>query len=111
MAGNASFRLHRSVLEDKRSGFIGVASEADLILGCGSAELTSKESAVRVVTIAAADQSFIHTMVKGLGELRLYLGMAAVAEHGLRHREERTFHLGMMSRMAVDTADVVLKVL
>jgi len=99
------------MLEDERSGFIRVASEADLILGSRSPELAGQESAVRVVTITAADQSFIHTVMKWLRELRLYLGMAAIAEHGLRHREERTFHLGMMSRMAIDTADVVLEVL
>src|SRR5690348_6275365 len=108
MARNASLRLHGSMFKHERSGFIGVTSEADLILGCRSPELAGQEPAVRVVTITAADQPFIHTMVKGLGELRLYLGMAAVAEHGLRHREERTFHLGMMSRMAIDAADVVL---
>ena len=99
------------MLEDKRPGFIGVASEADLVLSCSSSQLASKESAMRIVAVTAGNQTFVYAMMEWFRELRLHFGVASVAKHRLRHRKERALHFGMMSRVAVDAANIVLQVL
>ena len=99
------------MFKDKWSGFVGVTSEADLVLCSRRPELASQESTMRVVTITATNEPLIHAMVKGLRELWLHFSVAAIAKHRLRHREQRAFHFGMMSGMAIDAANVVLKVL
>lgn len=55
MTGDASFGFHRSMFEDKGSGFVGMTGEANLILrGCGS-QLPCQEAAMWIVTVTAGD--------------------------------------------------------
>lgn len=110
MTNYASFRFHRSVLEHKWTGLVGVTGEANLILSRRGAELPGQESAVRIVAISASNQPFVHSMMKGFGELWLDLVVASVAKHGLRDGEESAFHSGMVRRMTIDAAHIVLEV-
>lgn len=105
-----TFRLDRGVLEYKRTSLVGMTGEAHLILSSRGAELPRKESAVRIVAISASNESFVDSMMKRLGELWLDLVVASVAKHGLRDGEEGAFHSGMMRRMTIDTAHIVLEV-
>src|SRR5215831_6403323 len=59
VASHASFGLHRHVLERERTSFICVAGKANLVLCGGGAKLTSQETTMRVVTVAAIHQTFI----------------------------------------------------
>lgn len=111
VAGDASFRLHRRMLKDKWAGLFRVAGEADLVLRCRGAQLLRKEAAMRIVAIRAGEQAFIHSVMHGFGELRLYFTMASVAEHRLCHHQQCSFHFGMMRRVAIDAANIVLQVL
>jgi len=111
VANDTSFCLHRSMFEDKRSCLVGMAAEANLILSRSGSKLARQESAMGIMAIAARHKAFIHAMVYGLGELRLDFKMAAVTEHRLGHGQQRTFYFGMMRRMAVNAADVILQVL
>ena len=76
VAGNATFRLHRSVLKSEWTGLIGMAIEADLVLRRSGAQLLGNETTVLVVAIAAVDEPFIHFVVKGLGEIRTHVFVA-----------------------------------
>lgn len=109
MTNHASFRLHRGMLEHKRTGLIGMTGEADLILSSSGAELPRQKSAVRIVAISASNQSFVNSMMKRLGELWLDLVVASVAKHWLRCGQESPFHCGMMCRMTIDAAYIVLE--
>ena len=60
--------------------FVCMASETDRVLRRAGAQLPRQEAAVRIVTIAACDQSFVYAMVVGFREIRFNLKMAAVTQ-------------------------------
>ena len=111
VANDTSFCLHRSMFEDKRSCLVGMAAEANLILSRSGSKLAREEAAVRIMTIAARQQTFVNPMMHRFGKLRLDFHVAAVAQHRLCTCQQRTFYFGMMRRMAVNAADVILQVL
>lgn len=108
VTGDAALGLHGSVFENEWTGFIGMTTEANLILRRGGAQLAREESAVRIVAVRARQQTFIHAMMNRLGKLRPYFKVASVTQHRLGHLQQSSFHFGMMSRVAVDTTDIVL---
>ena len=110
VAGLAALDLHRSVLENKRALLVRMAGKADGVLGGGSANLFCSDCSMRVVTIRALHQSFVHAMMKRHFKLRFLLQVAAVAEFGLRLDQKKFFRLRIMWRMAGDTIHVVLRV-
>src|SRR3954454_13778813 len=111
MAGNAAFRLDRRVLEYKRTCFVGVAVEANLVLRRCGAQLTRQEAAVLIVAACASHQTLVDAMVRRLDEVCLGFKMACVAELRLRLSQQRPLNLGRVHRMAVNTSDIVLLVL
>lgn len=110
MARLASFRLHRIVLEDKGALLVHMALETHRVLRGRRAQLFRPEGPVGIMTIAAADQPFIHSMVERHIELRLRLQVAVVAEPGLPAQQQGAFCLRVMRRVAIETPDVVLRV-
>jgi hypothetical protein len=109
MAGYATFRLNHGMLVYKRSGFIGMALEADGVLGGSGAQLARQEPSVWIVAIAALHEPFINTMMKSARELLLGFEMAAVAELGLLLLHQKLAFLRIMRRVAVRAANVVLE--
>lgn len=87
VTGQAALDLHRRMLVLEGPGFIGVAVQTDGLLGCGSAQLVSLESTVRIVAITALDQAFVHPMMSRLGKIRFDLAVATVTKQGLRGRQ------------------------
>ena len=108
MARLASINLYGSVLVDEWPLLVGVALEANRILGGGSAHLFGACCAVHVVAIAALDQSFIHPVMERHIKLSFLLKVAAVAQLwlGLDEQEIRSF--GMVRRMAGDATNAIL---
>ena len=76
VAGFAAFDLHRLMLEYKRPALIRMAGVANRVLRRRSAHLLGCDGAVRVMAIAALDQTLVHAVVKGHLELRLLLQVA-----------------------------------
>lgn len=111
VAGNAAFSLDGRVLPRKRTGLVGMAAEAHLVLRRGSAQLASQEPAVLVVAVAAVDQSFVDAMMEGLGEIGLYFLVAGVAQRRLRGLQKLPVDLGIVHGVAIHAAHVVLQVL
>ena len=111
VAGDAAFRLHRSVLKSEWTGFIGMAIEADLVLRRSGAQLLRDETTVLVVAIAAVNEPFIHFVVKGLGEIGTHIFVARIAQKWLRGLQQLGLHFGSMNGMAINAADSVLYVL
>ena len=83
VAGLAAVGLHGLMFEDERALLVGMALEADCVLGGGSADLFGPFGAVHVVAIAALHEAFIHAMMEGHFKLSFLLEMAGVAELGL----------------------------
>lgn len=111
MACYAAFGLDRRVLKSKRAGFIGVTVKAKLVLRSGRAQLSSEESAVRIVAAAAGYKPFIHLVVKRLGEIRPNIEMAGVAKLWLLRFQELGLYFRAVNGMAVNAADIILQVL
>ncbi len=93
----ATFSLDRRVLKCERAGLVRVAVEAELVLRGRGAQLMRKETAVRVVAVAAGHKSFIHLVVERLGEIRLHVEMAGVAKLRLCRLQQLGLYLGSMN--------------
>lgn len=71
VAGLTTIYLHRLVFEDEWPLLVGVALEANLVLARGRAHLVRLHGAMRVVTVGALDEPFVHPMMERHVELRL----------------------------------------
>src|SRR5262249_39335799 len=111
MASHTTFGFHCSMFKGEWTSFVCMAVKAESVLGRCGAKLASEEPAVRVVTISAAYQAFIHAMVKRLGKIRLNLQVTAIAKLRLRRLQELAFHFGMMNGMTVNTPNIIFQVL
>ena len=79
----AALLLHGNVLEDEGPHSFRVAIRADGELAGSSAQLTTDKTPMRVMTVAALDQTYVDAMAVRAVELRFLRGMAAVAEKSL----------------------------
>ena len=61
---------------------------------------------MRVMAVTALHQTFVDPVVIGLGKIRLGRGMASVAQLGLVLDQQVLCFLGVMGRVAVETADI-----
>jgi hypothetical protein len=111
MASDAPFDFHRRVLERERTGLVGMAIEAELILRGGRAELLRQETAMLIVAVAARQQSLVHTMMKRPRKVGLHVQMTLVTELRLRGLQKIPLDRWSMHRMAGDASDVVLLML
>src|ERR1700760_1064956 len=107
MAGNTAFCFDRRMLKGKGAGFVCMAIEAELVLRRGRAQLMCQKTAMRIMAIAASDQTFIHFVMKGFAEIRFGVKMARIAKLRLRRLEQFYLHLGRMNGMAVRAAYIV----
>jgi hypothetical protein len=109
VAGLASLDLYRLVLEHIRPLLVGMALEADKILGGRGAHLLRFHRSVDVMTVATLNQTFIHAMVERHIELRLLSEMARIAKLGLRLCEQKIRIAAVMWRVAGDATDAILR--
>ena len=80
MTRRATFDLQRCVLEDERSLLVGVTLETAGIGACRQTSLLQLETAMRIVTVAALDETFEHLVMKRPAELRLRLAVTTDAK-------------------------------
>lgn len=83
MARQAAFGLNRRMLVNEGAGCFRMALHAHRIAGHAAMQAFLLESAVRIVTIAAAHQPLVHLVVEGLREGRFYIRVTAVAKFWL----------------------------
>jgi len=98
------------MLIDERTLFFCVALETNSILSCRRAELALHKSAMRIVAIVALHQAFVHPMMERPVELLFCFEVATVTKLGLLIAQEMLCNFGMMRRMALNAADIVLHV-
>ena len=87
VARDAALGLDYGMLKDKRTCGLGVALGADRVLIGSRLQLLAFESAMRIVTIAAAQQPFIDFVMERLREGWFHVGVAGVAKLRLRDFE------------------------
>ena len=109
MARCTAFSLDHRMFVNKRTGFVGVAFVANRVLRRGRPQLPCQKSTVRIVTVVALHEPFVHTVMKSSRELLFGLQMATVTKLRLLLLHEELTLLGMVRGMAVGAPDVVLK--
>lgn len=107
---DAAFRLHRDVFIYKGPLLVGVTLRTNCISTGKSSDLPQCGCAMNVVAVAAVDEAFIHAVVIGLGEIRFGRSMTSIAEVGLSPGQQMLRLLGIMRRMAIDAAYVIVVV-
>lgn len=110
VATGATFLLHRNVLKNERSHGFGMAVGADRELAGRGAQLPSNKAAMRIVAIAAGNQTHIHAMPVWTIELGFLRRMTSVAQLRLLGFEQVIGLRGMMRRMAAQASDSILQV-
>lgn len=112
VAGQASFvGLHRSMLVYKRPHGVGMALGADRKLAGGGAHLVAGLGPVRIVTVAALDESDIDAMAVRPGKFGLLRGMASIAQRRLRLRQHEIHIAGVVRVVTVRARNATRQVL
>ena len=88
MATRAAFLLDGNVLKHERPHSFGMAIGADRELACCGAQLPSNKAAMRIVAIAAGNQTYIHAMPVWTIELGFLRRMTSVAQLRLLRFEQ-----------------------
>jgi len=98
------------MLENERPALLGVALEAYGVLCRRGPQLFVRNSAMRIMTIAARYKALVHPVVEGHCKLRLLLQVAGVAEVRLRLNQQKLGFLGVVRGMAIQAAHIVVAV-
>src|SRR5215469_4427462 len=109
MAHRATLDL-RFVLVDKGSLFIRMAFVANLVIAVSAAELACQKASMRVVAVAALEQSFVDAMMKWPGELGPDIQMAAIAEIWSSFLQQELLLFGVVRVVAIGATYAALQV-
>lgn len=110
VATRAAFLFHRDVLECERAHGFGMTVCANgKLAGCGS-QLPIHETAVRIMAVAALDQTNIDTMPIRAAEFGFLLRVASITKQRLLILEKVVRLREMVGRMAGKASDTVLEV-
>ena len=99
VARTATLRLDWRMLINKRTSLFRMALYTDRIAGDAAAQALVLEGAMRIVTIAAIYQTFIHFVMEGLRKSGLHVSVAGVTELRLRNLEKAGLASGFMNAM------------
>jgi hypothetical protein len=83
-----------------------MALYTDDIAADAAAQSLVLEGAMRIVTIAAVHQAFVHLMVERLRKSRLYVSVAGIAELRLRNLEKASLASEFMNAVATHATHV-----
>lgn len=108
VARRASLGFYRRMFKDERAVLVDVALKANRILSSRSAHLLGCCGSMRIMAIAALNESFVHTVMEWHAKLRLLLQMAGIAKLGLCLHQQEFLGFCMMGRVAGDAAHVAL---
>ena len=104
VARTATFRSDWRVLINKRTCLFRMALHTDGIPGDAASQSLVLEGAMRIVTIAAIHQPFIHLVMERLRKSGLYVSVAGIAELRLRNLEKAGLASGFMNAMATQSS-------
>ena len=118
MATDTAIHFPSLMFEDVWPALVGMALDTRLLAIVGLVEHFGRlshaegwgEAAVRVVTIAACHETFVHTMLERQIELRAHVRVTLVAHFGLTLGEQVLGRGRTVNRVAGGAGDVVLGV-
>ena len=99
--------FHRSVLKNERPHRVRMALRTNCKLPGGSSHLMTGLGSVRIMAVAALDESDVNTVPVRPREFRLLRGMAAVAQGSLRFRQQKIDIGRAMRTVTGRTADTI----
>jgi len=99
------------MFKDERPGLVGMAGEAYRVLGGSRPQLPGQKPTVRIMAIAACNQSFIYPVMVRLRKVWFHFEVAGVAQHRLAGFHQMSLHFGGVHRVTVHASNVVLEVL
>ena len=108
MTTGATLGFDGHMLIRERALLVGVALEADGISTRQRSQLADGRRAMRVVTIAALDETFINPVVIRLRKVGFGGRMTPVAEIGLRSHQQRLGFPRVVRGVAIQAADIVV---
>ncbi len=103
--------FHRSVLKNERPHRVRMALRTNCKLPGGSSHLMTGLGSVRIMAVAALDESDVNTVPVRPREFRLLRGMAAVAQGSLRFCQKKVDLGGAVGTVTGSTADAIRQVL
>ena len=106
-----ALRFDRRMLKHEWPLFIGVTFNAGRIAVDGVAQRSRQKPTVLVVTVGAFHAAFRNFMVKRFGEGRFLVGMALIAQFGLRRLKQELGALRRVRGMAIGAGDAVAEML
>ena len=106
VARATTFRSDWRVFINKWTCLFRMAFHADDVPGDAASQSRCLEGTVRIVTIAAFQQAFIHLVVKGLCKSGLHISVAGIAELWLRNLEKTRLASEFMNAMATQATYV-----
>jgi hypothetical protein len=83
MATGASFGLYGHMLVDERPLLVDMALVANGIAARHCPELPHRRCSMSVMAVIALQQTFVHPVVVGFGEIRFGRGVTSIAQLGL----------------------------
>jgi hypothetical protein len=109
VAGGAAILLDRHMFEGERSRLFLMTLGADFHATIGFTQLRFLETAVRVMAVAAQNQSNIDAMAEWESKVGPLLFMAVITEQQLPFDQQVLPRDGMVRRVATETADALGK--
>ena len=106
VARTATFRFDWRVLINKRPRLLRMALHTGGIASDTASQSLLLEGSMRIVTIAATHQTFVHFVMERLRERGLHVSVAGIAELRLRDLEKASLASGLMNAMATRTTYV-----
>ena len=111
VAGNTSAGLHHGVFIGEGPRRVGMAFDADCILVIRRPKLLPLERAVGIVAIRATHLTFIHLVVKCLGESGAHIFVTRETQEGLLHLQQIGLTRGLVNAVATQAAHSSFRVL
>src|SRR3989304_3122104 len=102
MASYATLGFDRRMLENKGTGLLHVAFEANRILRGGVAQLLGEEAAMLVVAVGAFDQTFLHPVMERPVKIGLDLEVAGKAKVSLGFGQQELPLFRLVHRMTIN---------
>jgi len=114
VTGSAAVDAEGGVFKDKRAAFVDVAFEAGFFVlqpvghhaRAGGHAPGGGVGAMGIVAVGALHEAFVDAVFDGHGELGLNVGVAGIAEVGLRTGEKLLGGSGFVDGMAVGANDI-----
>ena len=105
----AAFRFDRQMLKDEGPLLVGMTLRTHRVTTGDTTHVPQSACAVQIVAIRTLDQPFVDSVMKRLREIGFGCRVASIAKLRLSLHQEPLRFVGVMRRVAVQTADIAAR--